>query len=172
MTYSMLSVATLDDLLSQALSTPPGAWVEVGVYRGGSAEVLYRAAQSQSRLLYLYDTFTGQPWADWDDPHPVGDFSDTDFEAIWPKFPRAYVTQGIFPDSAIPMPPIAFAHLDCDQYRSVKDSILYLLPRMVKGGILRFDDSPALAGARRAVLECFQPHQVETTKTGQDFVRV
>ncbi len=69
--------------------------------------------------------------------------------------PAAVVTAGVFPASAVDMGPLAFVHLDCDQYRSYHEAIEFLLPKMVPGGVMWFDDSPALDGARKAVTEFF-----------------
>src|SRR5258706_11791547 len=56
-----------------------GDVVELGVYKGGSALLLHRAAPT--RQLHLFDTFRGHPDVDrhYDDrsAHPVGRFSDT-----------------------------------------------------------------------------------------------
>jgi asparagine synthase (glutamine-hydrolysing) len=52
------------------------------------------------------------------------------------------------------MPPIAFAHIDCDQYQSVKDTLLYLMPLMAPGGVMWFDDYGEIEEAKRAVDEC------------------
>jgi O-methyltransferase len=137
-------------LSSQA---PEGCFVEVGVYQGGTAKVLYRVCEQQGRKLYLYDTFKGIPYKDPIDPHVVGDFSYTDPEYISKMLPKALVREGIFPASAVEMPPIAFVHLDVDQYRSYKESIEYLKPRMVPGGIMWFDDYGCVPGATAAVDE-------------------
>lgn len=166
---SLIGDSTLAALIRTAERAPDGAIVEVGVYRGGSAWHLARLAERQNRSLYLYDTFTGIPFQGPDDRHRVGDFSDTSFEAIRDALPYAHVIQGIFPASAIDMDPIAFVHLDCDQYQSITESCRYLLPRMVPGGILWFDDAPALAGAERAVQELFAG-RLQRTATGQSMV--
>jgi O-methyltransferase len=142
-------------MLDLASGVPSGAFVEVGVYQGGSACALSELARKQNRSLYLYDTFCGIPWKSSVDSHNVGDFADCSATSVQNACPGAYVVTGVFPASAIAMGPVAFAHLDCDQYRSYHEAIDYLLPRMVKGGILWFDDSPDLEGARLAVSEAF-----------------
>lgn len=131
-------ITSLIDLASKA---PEGNFVEVGVYQGGTAWHLTNLAQEQNRKIYLYDTFTGIPFKGDLDYHNVGDFSDTSYEDVKSSLPYATVVQGIFPESAVEMENIAFVHLDCDQYQSVIDSIAYLKPKMVKGGIIWFDDA-------------------------------
>lgn len=163
---SLVPIEVLRGMLDAASDSPPGAFVEVGVYKGGTAWHLAKLAEIQGRELYLYDTFTGQPWADSDDAHPVGDFSDTSFETVvdaLKEFPSSHVIKGVFPASAVLMPKIAFAHLDCDQYRSIKLACEYLLPHMVPGGRFWFDDAPQLKGALRAVRECFGDLAIENS---------
>jgi hypothetical protein len=151
----LMSNEALEALIQTAARTPPGAFVEIGVYQGGSAERLSNLAELQRRPIYLYDTFTGIPYQDAIDKHRVGEFSDTDEMLVRARCPNAAVIAGCFPESAILMEPIAFAHLDCDQYRAHAESIDYLLPLMVKGGIMWFDDVPWLEGATQAVMERF-----------------
>lgn len=152
---SLVGAQHLSELLEIAALAPPGCFVEVGVYQGGSAWHLLKLARSQGRALYCYDTFTGIPHEDPGDAHHIGDFADVDIEAMCTALEGAIVTRGVFPGSAIQMPPVAFAHLDCDQYRSVRESAQYLLPRMAKGGVIWFDDSPCIPAAARAVHELF-----------------
>ena len=149
----MLTQETVDALVHVASSTPPGCLVEVGVYKGGSAAMLHCLAVEQHRALYLYDTFAGIPYKAVVDEHEIGEFSDTSVEEVREHCPHAIITVGIFPDSAVEMGPIAFVHLDCDQYRAYQESIEYLAPRMTPGGIMWFDDTTNLYGARLAVMD-------------------
>jgi Macrocin-O-methyltransferase (TylF) len=153
--FSAVLEADIRRLLAAAAVTPPGAFVEVGVFRGGTAWRLQQLATEQGRELYLYDTFEGIPYQGAKDLHQVGDFSETCYEDVAALLPQAHVVKGIFPDSAIDMPRVAFAHLDCDQYRSVLESAQYLETLMVPGGVIWFDDSPLLEGARLAAEELF-----------------
>ena len=142
----------IEELVKTASNTPKGCFVEVGVYKGGSASYLTELAQSQKREIYLYDTFTGIPFREEYEHHQVGDFNDTSYEAVKNALPYAKVIQGIFPESAIEMPEFAFVHLDVDQYKSYVDCINYFKPRMVPGGVMWFDDYE-LVGARKAIHE-------------------
>ena len=151
--HSLVSEDNTAAFVAQAKATGPGCFVEVGVYKGGTAWNLARAAQEQARPCYLYDTFAGIPYRETFDPHAVGDFSDTSIEAIRRAIPYATVTAGVFPESAIEMGPVAFVHLDCDQYRSYADALRYFQPRMISGGVIWCDDADALEGAGRAVRE-------------------
>lgn len=154
---SLLGAPRLERLVAEARATPPGAIVEAGVYAGGSAVALATVAQDQHRTLWLYDTFgPGIPHADPDkgDSHRVGDFADgLTYAEARDAFPGARVIAGVFPWPGVPLPPaIAFAHLDCDQYRSVKEALEVLFPRMVPGGVIAIDDY-GLAGCALACHE-------------------
>lgn len=141
--------------LEIAADTPAGSFVEVGVYQGGTGSHITYLAEKQGRKVYLYDTFTGIPYKDAIDVHEVGDFKDASYIDIKERLPYANVVQGIFPNSAVEMGDIAFVHLDCDQYRSIVESVEYLRPKMIKGGVMWFDDYGCLAGATKAVHDLF-----------------
>jgi predicted O-methyltransferase YrrM len=154
---SMLSPNVLHELMETARATPPGPLVEIGVYKGGSAAHLAQVAREQGRELWLFDTFEGIPFQDpARDFHKVGDFSDTSLEAVRAALPDAICVPGIFP-STLPgkLDGVALAHIDCDQYDSVRQSALSLGPRMAAGGVMVFDDYDVLQGARQAVDELF-----------------
>lgn len=147
-----------------AAKCPPGCFVEFGVYQGGSARRLAEVAEKQGREIYLYDTFTGIPFKSPIDSHVVGDFRDTSFEDVCKLIPYAKVIKGVFPDSIVPMPGIAFAHIDSDQYESVKSAIDHLGPLMVRGGVMVFDDVWCLEGATKALMDS----ELEYTKTDRN----
>lgn len=166
MTYSaernsLILPPDLDLLASHARSAPPGAFVEVGVYRGGSARVLYPIAEEQNRILFLFDTFTGHPSpSEHDDPtHKKGRFADCiDPETLKAELPNAQIIKGRFQAMA-PFwkhwSPVAFAHIDVDLYESTRDAIKILAPYLVPGGLIYVDDYgvPECPGATRAVDE-------------------
>lgn len=151
----LVGIEIINSFIELARKTPDGCFVEVGVYQGGTAQHIAKLAREQGRSVYLYDTFTGIPYKDDIDVHQIGDFKDTSFEEIKKLIPYANVIQGTFPQSAVKMERVAFAHLDCDQYKSIIDSVNYLTPLMAKGGIMWFDDFGCLAGATKAVLDLF-----------------
>lgn len=154
---SVIPPDTLADLYAAAREAPPGDFVEVGVYKGGSARGLAEIAQAGARRLFLFDTFRGIPHADPKiDRHKVGDFGDTSVELVRQAVPTAIIREGLFPDTMDDdVGPIALAHVDCDQYASVKACCEVLGPRMVPGGLMVFDDYDCLLGAKLAVDEAF-----------------
>lgn len=149
-------------LCARASRTPPGCFVEVGVYRGGSAYQLARVAKAQKREIFLYDTFAGLPYSDPDvDVLLTGQLdttSEADVRAALGDYP--YIEAATFPHvKRAPPAPIAFAHIDVDQYQAHIETCLFLAPLMAPGGIMWFDDvagaQGGLEGARKAIRELF-----------------
>lgn len=151
---SLVAASNILVLMDIAKNTPPGYFMELGVYQGGTASALDMIAKLQGRCLHLFDTFTGIPEASQWDHHKIGDFNDTRLEDVQKALPDAIYHVGFFPDT-LPedLNDIAFAHIDCDQYESVKAACQLLPQRMVKSGVMYFDDYNALPGATKAVDE-------------------
>jgi Macrocin-O-methyltransferase (TylF) len=170
---SQVGPETIADLIEFARATPAGAFLEVGVFQGGTAWHLAKLGAEQHRELYLFDTFTGIPYSSPIDSHKVGDFSDVNLPALRAALPGAHILAGIFPEVAwllgLDLPKIAFAHIDCDQYQAIRESALYLIPVMATGGIMWFDDSPCLGGAMLATRELFGDRLV-LSRTGKHYV--
>lgn len=169
---SLVGPRVIECLIDTASKTPPGCFVEIGVYKGGTAWHLAKLAEEQNREILLFDTFTGIPYKGPDDPVTPGTFNDTSFEKVKQDIPYAKIVQGIFPQSAekIDIPKVAFAHLDCDQYQSIKEAVQFLKPLMADGGVMWFDDYKCgLKGADKAVDESFP--QLEMSNAGKYFVR-
>lgn len=170
---SQVGADTIEELKEIAGGSPAGAFLEVGVFQGGTAWHLADIAAKQGRDLYLFDTFTGIPYSSPIDSHKVGDFSDVSLPTLRAALPGAYIFAGIFPESAwllgVQIPPLAFVHLDCDQYRSVLESAQFLEPHMLPGSKMWFDDSPCLPGAHQAARELFGDRLL-LSRTGKHYV--
>jgi O-methyltransferase len=169
---SLVGPHVIECLIDTASKTPPGCFVEVGVYKGGTAWHLSKLAEEQDRHIFLFDTFTGIPYKGEFDPVTVGAFNETSLEEVQKAIPYANIVEGIFPQSAekIKLPDVAFAHLDCDQYQSIKEAAQFLSPLMVSGGIMWFDDYGCLDGANKAVDELFAK-RIERSSVGKYFVK-
>lgn len=141
----------------------PGAVVEVGVYRGGSAYFLASALQqvAQAVPIFLVDTFTGHPAISDRDPHQeVGRFRKTSVAAVreyLAPFPNVAVLQG---DVADILPTLAemryrLIHLDTDLFTPTRVSLEYFGARVERGGIVVLDDysSGRCPGVMQAVQE-------------------
>ena len=157
----------------------PGAIVECGVWRGGSAMAaaltLLRTGDT-SRPIVLFDTFVGMttPTEIDQDAHGrwAGDLLGRDgFESHMVKAEasldevRANLASVGYPSveyvvgdvlTTIPSrapDEIAVLRLDTDWYESTRHELQHLLPRVSAGGILIVDDYGHWRGARRAVDE-------------------
>jgi O-methyltransferase len=147
--------------------------VEVGVYRGGTAWHLAKVAREKGVPLHLFDTFTGIPEQGPEDhQHRVGDFSTTSYEMVKKAIPDAIFHVGFFPNT---MPQdgtikeVGFVHVDCDQYASVIACIEVFWPRLMKDGIMVFDDYDCTSGCRKAVDE-WTEGRVHLSEYGKAYV--
>lgn len=168
-------------LARQALSLG-GAFYEAGVFRGGTALMLADLIRSAggARPLHLFDTFAGMPQTDpGRDIHRAGDFADTSLDGVRRTVGAdafIHYHPGYVPDTFAGREAdrIAFAHVDLDIYKSIKDSCEFIFPRLLPGGFMVFDDYGFMScpGARQAVDEFFadRPEVPLVLPTGQAVV--
>jgi O-methyltransferase len=162
----------------------PGDFVECGVWKGGSvmliAHTLLRL-KVKNRKLYLYDTFTGMTKPSKEDytlsDHKLAHLTwkqevKTDYNN-WAYTPLSAVKKNLFgcgypknnivfakgrvEDTLPKKAPkhIALLRLDTDWYESTNHELIYLYPKISKGGILIIDDYGHFAGSKKAVDEYF-----------------
>jgi hypothetical protein len=146
----------------------PGAFVECGVFLGGSvmAALMFLAESGDvSREFYLYDTFEGFPEnteeLDWDggvvkfDRHPDfegevrGNIGHVGYPEDLLHFIRGPVESTLLDSKNLPES-IAYLRLDTDYYESTRLELELLYPRLVSGGVCIVDDYGVFDGARRA----------------------
>jgi len=139
-----------------------GDIIEFGSYQGHSgllvAEFIRR--KNLNKRLYLCDTFEGFPEErygidrQWNSTHHV-DFSKV--KALFRLYQFVELVKGEFQKTVdyIPSDMFSLAMIDCDSYRSTRFVADFVYPKLVRGGILVFEDygHHALLGARRAVDE-------------------
>lgn len=140
-----------------------GSVAEVGVYKGGTAKMI--ADRSGDSKVFLFDTFEGMPnfTENIDDHWDVGSFNNTDYDSIkklFKGYENVSLHKGIFPDESgdvIKNESFRFVHLDVDNYKSYKDSLNFIYEKMIKGGIIVFDDynCDCCPGANKAIDEFF-----------------
>lgn len=161
-----------------------GAFVECGVWRGGSVMMMAETLKLEGkpdRTLFLYDTFEGMT-----EPTPA----DVDLRGVvaqdllaqqprgresydWAYAPKDevernlrsttypphlfHLVQGKVEDTIPGMIPdkIALLRLDTDWYESTRHELVHLFPRLERGGVLVIDDYGHWKGSRRAVDEYF-----------------
>lgn len=148
-------------LLEESLLCSGNVVYECGVYKGASAIHIASALKnSQKKCIFrLFDTFAGVPTANlkYDNVYTGGEFSDTSIELV-----KEVLQDYNFIDYNVGFIPetfkhkndsIIFAHLDLDIYQSHKDALEFIFPRLVKDGIIVFDDykSPECKGAKIAI---------------------
>ncbi len=169
---ALIPDCNLESLYALAMSTPPGDFVELGVFKGGSAWVLQRALDKRGvGKLHLFDTFTGIPEkTDGLDSFGLGDFKETNVQDVMAAIPEAVFHVGRFPDT-LPehVKDLSFVHVDCDQYESCRLAIFLLWPRLLPGGIMAFDDYP-FAGIKKAICD-FAKGEPSFTPTGVPYLR-
>jgi hypothetical protein len=166
-----------------ARSRIPGAFVECGVWRGGSmlAAALTLVQEGDlDRELYLYDTYEGMTDptdADLDlrgrsADETMGRFgTDESGASLWCNASiedvgatmarsgyataRVHLVKGPVEETIPGVAPtdIAMLRLDTDWYESTRHEMEHLFPRIVPGGVLIIDDYGHWQGARRAVDE-------------------
>ena len=162
----------------------PGDFLEAGVALGGSAIVLAQLKEP-TRSLYLYDVFEMIPppgsqdgpdaheryaaivsgrsqglggdkyygYVDGLDEMVRGNLTRYGFA---PEQHSIRLVPGRFEETLHPTDPVAFAHIDCDWYESVRVCVERIVPNLSIGGVIGFDDYSSNSGCRRAVDELLQ----------------
>jgi len=155
-------------MTKQALLLPNGEFWDCGIAEGGTASFLAKLVPSD-RTIRLFDTFEGLPDASTMSidgvQHQPGDFNVENYEAIvdyFSKYSNVEINKGLIPDTFVGKEnsQIAFCHLDVDLYDAYKDTLNFVWPRLVNGGIMVFDDytCPHCLGAKQAVDEFIIAH--------------
>jgi O-methyltransferase len=185
--YTMTSsarIAALCDAITYVVRYRiPGAFVECGVWKGGSsmaAALRLMQLRETSRSLYLFDTFEGMTPPSSVDRSRTSDFAasamlksapaDSNLLARAPigEVSRNMAKTGYPPDlvrllrgpveDTLPgQAPelISVLRLDTDWYSSTRHELVHLFPRLAPGGILIIDDYGEWEGARKAVDDYF-----------------
>jgi hypothetical protein len=144
----------------------PGAVVEIGSFRGGSAYFLadaFLTMTGDEAPMHVFDTFEGHPApavTEHDPFHTAGRFSATDYDdvrAYLSRFQQLTVHKG---DVSLLLPGVAdasyrLAHIDTDLYQPTIDCLDYFGGRMSPGGVIVVDDYESLKcpGVPKAVFE-------------------
>jgi len=183
--YSMTSVERLYALWTAVRylidANVPGAFVEAGVWRGGSVMLMAKEILRMGvppRELWLYDTFSGLPEPDaeldvdilgnravdgwrprsFDDDSSIWAYADeTEVRANmastgYPVTHQQYVVGKV--EETLPgrtPKSIALLRIDTDWHASYAHVLETLYDRVVPGGIVIFDDYGHFKGARHAV---------------------
>jgi asparagine synthase (glutamine-hydrolysing) len=167
----------------------PGVLIEAGCALGGSAIVI-AGAKRPERVFEVYDVFgMPPPPGAGDGPDVVARYEEVSAGRsagiggqayygyrgdLLPQVRANFVAQGIEPEAhrvrfvrgllqhTLPeRGAVAFAHIDCDRYASVRTCLERIAPRLSRGGVLVIDDYLAWSGCRKAVDEYFAPRRRE-----------
>jgi len=120
----------------------PGAFAEIGVYRGVTSSFIHR--QAPDRRFFLFDTFEGFPEQDVagaaDDRFK--DTSQASVTSLLGDTHNIVFRKGYFPDTAAGLESERFAlvMLDVDLYRPALEVLRFFYPRMVRGGYFFMHD--------------------------------
>lgn len=151
-----------------------GDWAEFGVWEGASADAMLSTLRTNTNL-YLFDSFEGLP-ENFEDMHPKGHFA-----CSVPEFndKRVHIIKGLFSDT-LPSwehkEPLAYIHMDCDLYSSVKTVFDNIGDKMAKDTVIFFDDYYNYHGwenhSYKAFMEFNRPFEYVGRGTRQAVVRL
>ena len=127
----------------------PGAFAELGVYKGDSARVIHH--MDPARRFYLFDTFEGFNETDLSlergeaATYTRRNFADTDVNKVLLNIEgngNIFVQQGYFPASAVKLVHEKFAlvNIDADLYNPTKAGLEFFYPRLSPGGVILLHD--------------------------------
>lgn len=142
--HTMLSQDRVDSLTSIAreASLLEGDFWDVGCNNGGSAAVMKYAVPAKH--IRLFDSFEGLPAATEEDgangaERPVGMFA-VEYMDILQRL--GTIHKGWVPQTfaGLEHSKIALAHVDLDYYKSTKEALQFILPRIVLNGYVVVDD--------------------------------
>jgi O-methyltransferase len=165
--HTLLDVGRLANLWTMTRMVGEGSFVEVGTYRGGGALHILNAMHDRSQPFWCFDPFEdgGFEKITQDDKlFTCDDFTDTRHDKVvrlLARFPNATVVKGFFPAATvgIPIPPVAFCHLDVDVYEATRESLEFLAPRMARRSLIVLDDVHRnVRGVDRAIAEFISAH--------------
>ncbi len=145
----------------ERLKDIPGAFAELGVYKGDSAYILHQ--MDPSREFHLFDTFKG--FTEKDLANETGkaatytkhNFADTSIEHVRERLhsDRFVFHQGYFPDTTRELDTdirFALVNMDADLYNPTKAGLEFFYPRLSPGGMIIIHDyNPDWPGIMKAV---------------------
>lgn len=176
-TYESVSQNTLVDLyrsyelwgLVRETSHLRGDILEVGVWRGGTGCLMAKQAQrlNPTAQVFLCDTFKGVVKAgDRDSVYKGGEHADTSIDTVRQLqtsmgLSNIELLEGIFPEATgeqIQNNQFSLCHIDVDVFESAKHVTEWVWPRLVRGGIIIYDDYgfPTCEGVTSLVNERLQ----------------
>jgi hypothetical protein len=157
-----------------------GAYVEIGVYKAGSARVVlnYMEASGLSREVFLLDTYEGFTYAEAEkskDTYWKGTHTDTSIKYVEERTEgfqiKPYIIKSNIIDDSLPeiQNGIALCNIDVDMYEAVQSALQKTYSKINSYGIIVLEDqghTPALAGGWFAAKEFME------SDAGKEFIPV
>jgi hypothetical protein len=172
---SHLKIEIHENLLSaiKCIDTLKGAYVEVGVYKGGTAFTAlgYLKKTKQDRQAVFIDTFEGFNYiqsnnsfdSEWFGTHKINENSEVTFNQVSKtlkliEYPFDLIKGNILDQEVHAKLPtqVAFLNIDVDQYDATKAALEYGYRSICSNGIILLEDTastPRLYGAMHAMHE-------------------
>ena len=124
----------------------PGDIAEFGVFNGGSLSFIAKNTPKHKQI-YGIDSFEGLPKPRKGyDLHREGEFK-ADYKSVlnrFSEFPNVRLIKGFFPnpeaEKILKDTMFSFVHIDVDLYESDLNACRFFFPKMVKNGVMIFDD--------------------------------
>jgi len=127
----------------------PGAFAELGVYKGESAKIIHQMAPG--RKFHLFDTFEGFSSEDlkveWGEAatYSTANFADTSLAKVERNIEgdeQVVFHKGYFPKTAVGLEneTFAFVNMDADLYNPTKAGLEFFYPRLSSGGVIIIHD--------------------------------
>lgn len=152
--YTLVDAYRLYELwkLTEQVSKLSGDILEVGTYKGGSGAIIALQANrvSPNAIIYLCDTFQGiVKCGEFEVDNRVnGQHKSSIEDVLIPlaslQVKNTKILTGIFPEDTEHLIPLntefKLCHIDVDVYQSAKDVFDWVWPKLVKHGIIVFDD--------------------------------
>lgn len=152
-THTLVDIYRCHELwsLAQRTRAVPGALIEIGVWRGGTAAFLCAANATvrPAEKVQLFDTFSGvvKSVEGRDTRYKGGEHADTDASVVAELLASLglnnYETHaGVFPEKtgSCLVENVRMCHIDVDTYGSAKACLEFVWPKLSPGGMLVFDD--------------------------------
>lgn len=145
----------------RAVSGVPGDVVEIGVFEGGSAELICK--EKGTKKLHLFDTWEGIVSTTGEDKKTSSNLSLGRYKAdiepvrqILDDYDDVYFHKGEFPETYIDVGPLCLIHIDVDLYFPTKEALRLFWDKLSVGGIVILHDYPSFEGVRMAIDEVLE----------------
>lgn len=157
-----------DIIAASIFSTTEEIW-ECGCFEGDIAKQMAEYADPR-RVIRVFDTFAGQPFAGGNDFHKVGSMKSDEDSVVkrLAQFPNVHIRKGVMPETFAGLEDsvISVVNIDVDNERSVRECLEWLYPRVHSGGCIIIDDynCSACPGAKMAVDAFMAAHPEEALR--------